>query len=442
MNLPMIDLIRAAKVALCLTVISSTASLGLAQQGYLKPTFHQRANYSQAPPMTGAMLAGGPAAAQGNQFMDVQGNSIVMPASYYQSSPTCYNGYPGGATGDPMAVDFGGYGQDQCGPHYFDISADVVFLQGEDLFNGVASFGSVTAAANAPKILDPNTSGSDYEPGWRITGRYDVGALAVLEATYMGLYDLGFNDRITSAQGSLLLPVPPVPTNNQLQSVFSGFGAPTPIAGLDAANVYSLNYEADLQSTEFSYRRYWLGNNPRVSGTWLIGARYIRLTESIQFNVEDSFDVPGPDDTSSRLWDAENDMVGFQLGGDGWISLRQGLRVGGEMKAGIYNNRFKFRHAGDFPEGVTPGVGVDPPPADFSSLTEGNQVAFAAEGEVSMVIDILPSWSIRGGYQVLFLNSLATVGGNIDQTNISNTAVLTQADAVYHGFHGGVEWIW
>ncbi|MCG8449924.1 MAG: hypothetical protein MI725_10135, partial [Pirellulales bacterium] len=153
--------------------------------------------------------------------------------------------------------------------------------------------------------------------------------------------------------------------------------------------------------------------------------------------------IPGPNDTARRIWDSENDLVGFQFGGDGWLCLRQGLRVGAEAKTGVYNNRFKFRHMGDFP--ANPGglpSGVAPPPDDFDVRAEGNQVAFAAEGRVSMVADILPSWSLRGGYQVLYLNSLATAGGNVDQSNISNTAVLTQADALYHGFHGGLEYIW
>jgi hypothetical protein len=133
------------------------------------------------------------------------------------------------------------------------------------------------------------------------------------------------------------------------------------------------------------------------------------------------------------LWSADNDMVGFQFGGDGWICLRQGLRLGGETKAGIYNNRFKYRHATDVPD---PGVTN----VDFSS--DGNQVAFAGEGSIDLVADILPSFSIRGGYRVMYMSSLATVGNNIDPANAFSTTVLTQADALYHGFHAGLEYIW
>ena len=124
-------------------------------------------------------------------------------------------------------------------------------------------------------------------------------------------------------------------------------------------------------------------------------------------------------------------MVGFQLGGDGWITLRQGLRVGGETKAGLYNNHFKFRHAATLPSGT-----------DFDVETKGDQVAFAAESSASVVVDLLPSWSFRGGYRVLYLSSLSTAGSNIEVSNINSTAVYSQAHAIYHGFNGGFEYVW
>jgi len=438
MKLPILCLLPATRVAAFLLLALVGANITWAQGNYVQPRFSQQGKAAQPmPAFPGALLAGGPAAAQGNQFMDVAGNSIVMPANYCQSCPGGCSSYGGscqgcpGGYGDPMGVDFGGYGQDQCGPHYFDISAEVVFMAGEELFDGLGAFGAVTASTDSPRVLNPNSSDGNYEPGWRIAGRYDIGALAVLEATYMGMYDTRFRDSVTSTEASNNPPNTPF----SLVSVFSDFGI-NPIDGVDQGEVYAINYESDLQSTEFSYRRYWVGQNPRISGTWLLGARYLRMTDTLRFDAE-AF-MAGSEVNSRRTWDSENDMVGFQFGGDGWICLRQGLRIGGEAKTGFYNNRFKFRHSGDFPA-LAQGAN---PPADFDVSAEGNQVAFAAEGGITMVADILPSWSIRGGYQVLYLNSLATAGGNVDQSNISSTAVLTQAHALYHGFHGGVEWIW
>jgi hypothetical protein len=41
-----------------------------------------------------------------------------------------------------------------------------------------------------------------------------------------------------------------------------------------------------------------------------------------------------------------------------------------------------------------------------------------------------------------FLNSLATAGGNVNPANYFSTNVTTQSDALYHGFSGGMEFIW
>nr|MBA3484175.1 hypothetical protein [Pirellulales bacterium] len=154
---------------------------------------------------------------------------------------------------------------------------------------------------------------------------------------------------------------------------------------------------------------------------------YIRMTEDLNF---DAIALLGD---SSIDWVADNDLVGAQLGGDGWIALRQGLRLGGEAKAGIYNNRFKYSKVTAIP---------DPDITNVDFQTDGNQVAFAGEASLDLVADILPSMSLRGGYQVLYLNSLVTVGNNIDPNDITSTVLFTQDDALYHGFRGGIEYIW
>lgn len=378
---------------------------------------------AQAPGgMPAAPLAGGYAATAGGAYMDVHGNPIVMPASYCEPGAygqMCPDGGGCGGYADEGYADFGGASSpDQCGPHYFDIAVAAVGLASEDAFQDVPALASIGVAG--PLILDPGALNDNVEPGWQIAARLDFGPLSVLEATYMGLYDLGFNDQVVSTE------VTPDGSNFQLNSVFSDYGL-TPIAGIDQAAVYTLDYQSDLQSTEFSYRRYWVGYNPRISGTYLAGFRYLRMTEDL------SFDADALLGDGSLDWSADNDLVGGQFGGDGWIALRQGLRLGGEAKAGIYNNRFKYRHATAIPDGAVTNV-------DFS--TDGNQVAFATEATLDLVADILPSFSLRGGYRVLYMNSLVTVGNNIDSDDITSTAVLSQADALYHGFHGGIEYIW
>lgn len=425
-----------ARLALGVAGVLPAAGLATAEQGYVAPTFSPMGrNFHQASPIPTHMipggmaspLAGGPAAAGGDQYIDVHGNPIIMPASYCGPAGYCPPGAGGmgGGFGDPMAVDFGGYAEDQIGPHYYDITFGAVFLTPDSAFDGVGPLASVTAGPAAPRILDPSDSIDEYEPGWHIGFRIDLGPLSVFEANYMGVYDFGFSESVRSVD----VTTQPPGQDFQLFTVFSNFGVPTPIDGLDDGSVYTLNYDADLQSTELSYRRYWVGNSPRVSGTYLLGFRYVRMTEQFDFDIEA---LAGD---SALQWATANDVLGFQLGGDGWLGLRQGLRIGCEGKAGIYNNRYEFSGTGTFP-----GVGNSPP--DYNVVVDGNELAFVGEAGVSMVADILPSWSIKGGYQVYYLDNLATVAGNIDTTTILPPVVNSEDDALYHGFSASMEYVW
>ncbi len=437
--------------AICLTVGLVTLGMGRQscwsqQQGYYPPAMNMQPGMlpagqggnmhyaSQIPANMASPLAGGPAAATGGQFVDAHGNQIVMPANYCQSCPP--GGYEGcsamgGAYGDPMAVDFSGYTEDQIGPHYFDVAVDTVFLTPDSLLGAeipaFTSYGiGLAVGQTINPFLDPSGQDEDYQAGWRVAMRYDLGALSVLEATYTGIYDLDFRQSVVSTQVGTMMP-------NQLFSIFSqyGFNPAGFINEFDQAQVHNLEYDSDLQSTEISYRRYWVGNNPRVSGTYLLGARYVRMTEDLVFSAE------ALNGSGFLGTDSENDLVGFQFGGDGWIGVRQGLRFGCEGKAGVYNNRFKFNSNSN----VTSVSSVLQPAED------GNQVAFVAEGGASFVADILPSWSVRGGYQVMYINELVLVGNNFSSAQFASVpvtpaALATGGHALYHGFHAGLEYVW
>ena len=82
-----------------------------------------------------------------------------------------------------------------------------------------------------------------------------------------------------------------------------------------------------------NYRRYWVGFSPCVSGTILAGFRYTRLHEDF------IFDTTG-EATGNYNTRTENNLAGFQTGGDVWVHIWQGLRVGAEGKVGIADNHY------------------------------------------------------------------------------------------------------
>ena len=331
----------------------------------------------------------------------------------------------GGGYGDPMAVDFGGYTEDQIGPHYFDFSFGAVFLQTDDLMAGVGPLGSITAGPAAPRILDPRCEREIIDAGWQVAVRYDLGPLSVVRGNLHGSLRHGLHRHGQLESATTNPPNQP----NQLFTVFSNFGVPFPIDGLDDAENLTADYQSDLQSTELSYRRYWVGNSSRLSGTYLLGFRYVRMTEQFNFNSEALLG------NTSLSWGGGNDILGFQFGGDGWYGLRQGLRIGWMAKQACTTIAMTFIGYRNFAD-------MGNSPEDYYASTEGDNVAFVGETGISMVMDLLPSWSLRGGYNILYMDNLATVGANVDTTTFVPTTFAVKDDLLFHGFNVGTEYVW
>jgi putative beta barrel porin BBP7 len=283
--------------------------------------------------------------------------------------------------------------------------------------------------------------------GFRAIGRYDICALSVVEFGYTGIYDFSDSATVTdtSRPGNLysLFSRPTPGTGN------FGINPPTVSTGInplpftEQAIQQSISFKSDLQTAEISYRRYWLGWSPRISGTLLAGFRYTKVNEDFEF---DSLGSPNTFTVSNPAFeyrtDAVNNLSGFQAGGDGWISLTQGLRLGAEGKAGIYDNHYNLQSS--ILEGNVGSLSNVITPDKF----DGDKVAFIGEASVDLVADITPSISLRAGYEVLFLDSLVLAGDNFNQTspfgNQGTRVPFVDNDGklFYSGAHAGVEYTW
>lgn len=412
----------------------------------------------------------------GDPLVDAHGDPAVIPVQYASSG-----GY-GGGYGAP------GYAADTNGLRYFDIACEFVAYKRDDLFKNRVDFTSLgfTTDGTPPNIVMSSDDLSlDYEPGFRLTGRYDVGALSVVEISYMGIFDM-------TSSAAVRATTPGTQITGNLFSPFTNFGGGflpesvvDPLEGgfnannleqyeeTDRATEHSLIYTSDLQNAEANYRRYWVGHHPRVSGTLLAGFRYTKLNESFRFNTvgNDFFPLAGggvPTDppvdstspdavgTSSYQILADNDLAGFQTGGDVWVTVVQGLHFGADAKLGIFNNDYELETVFQTSDGG---------PEQFSEMTGNDQAAFLGELRLMLVADLLPNLSLRGGYEVLFMNSVALVGQNFNPgspygftgADISGDGMgdndpsivpprdqfrLDQGNVAFHGWNVGFEYIW
>ena len=444
-----------------------------------------------------------------NSYVDTHGNSVVVPANYAADcGDECYSGDCYGDCGYPPACDcysecsdgsgcdcggggcgncgcggcgncgcgYGGYGYggswqdprsgtdppfpqdvenysllppgrtEQCGPHYFDVRMEAIYMTRDETFRTPVDFTSQNAAG--PIMLTSGQLDFDYETGFRILGRYDVGPLAVIEFGYWGLDNLDSTAQFSNPDGdSYSLFSDFVRQPLLLPATVENTGGALPWTERSAIDRISL--ESELHTAEFNYRRYWVGFNPMVSGTLLAGFRFTRLREDFQF-----YTMGAPEltfDAASGQYDEniKNDMAGFQAGGDVWVHIRQGLRIGAEGKVGLLNNHYTL-------DNTWTGVGQNNnsgPPPNFTEHFEKDQPALTVDASADVVWDIAPSWSIRAGYEIFFLNSVLLAGENFNTGTIYGPAqdvflpervpyVNNQGDAFYHGAHLGAEFTW
>ncbi len=340
---------------------------------------------------------------------------------------------PGGGIGDPSLDAYGSpnVGVDQNGPHYFDFSAEALYWQKER--SGDPSVDFVKAGINGPTVIGTDNLDFNKEAGMRLIGRYDVGALTLLEVGYSGLFEWGSVQQVNDAGGIFFTPF----SNFGVGFDTNGDGIPDQAVGgaglnsTEAATSVRVESLSELHNAEISFRRYWIGYHPRVTGTLLMGARYTRLTEDLNINTI----AIGSAQFATQT---ENNLVGFQLGGDVWIAVRQGIRIGGQGKAGIYNNRMES----------AANISSTDLAGPLSEFVRGDRVSFIGEGGVSMICDVLPSVSLRAGYDVLFINTVALASNNFNFDNAPflggtrSPFLIEESSALYHGFHAGMEYTW
>jgi hypothetical protein len=477
------------------TILSPVAIIGQSRYGDGGPGAPGATQALYVAPSQGPMAVPSP-------YVDAYGNQMIVPAGFSQSCgqggscPQCggYGVCDGGGCGGGRCGDGGcgeggcgggGYGGcsgcsggpcgpcpmgaggtdppvgydlmndagiqgdlvDQRGPHNWDVRAEAVVMSRDKTFDESIAF--TAQNVGGPVVLSSNQLdfGSDNW-GFRVMGRYDVCPLSVIEVGYMGIFDFQASASVSD------------PTNN----LFSLFSRPAPGTGIfgispvgvnlpggpnpftERASFQSIDLESNLQSAEVSYRRYWLGYWPRVSGTLLAGARYVKIGEDFEFFSQGSEVLPQPQPQNvlaSLRYDVntDNNLAGAQAGGDVWVSLMQGLRIGTEGKAGVYNNNSKLTN-----RIVTSPVGVQPPSL-FEQFRENN-IAFVGEASVDVVADLFPSLSLRAGYEVLFVDSLILAGDNFNQVSPYGNQGTRQpfvddhGELFYHGAHFGVEYIW
>ncbi len=323
-----------------------------------------------------------------------------------------------------------------CAPHWFDVHAEAVFLRRDEdatyqEFTRLGPLGEAVITSN-DLALD------SLDPSLRITGTWQTGPGSNLEFTYFGLNE-------SSAQAEAFSAI------DQLYAAFDNFslddnGFPDPQAEIEQvhqAQYQRVNLDSDFDSLELNYRRRWMGPTCLVQGSWLVGVRYFTLEDKLQFYSfadRDLIDPPGEESGGEAWYDLKtrNYMTGAQFGGDVWMCLVPGLRLGLDGKAGIYGNNVKV-------DTTMYGYDIYDNYLGFISpeALGNDKVSFIGELQFLMTYQISHNFTVRGGYQMLFVEGVATALDNFNPAINERVPFVADGGSLfYDGFTIGAEWMW
>jgi hypothetical protein len=308
-----------------------------------------------------------------------------------------------------------------CAPRYFDLSLEAMWLQRDGERNILLSSNGI--AGNS--ALSTNQFRYGERPSFRFTGWLPFRSLGNLEFTYYGLFHHAAQVQANSPGDNLF-------------SALSNFGT-QPFGGFKEdgnARYQREEISSTFDNFEMNYRRHWQGADCRLQGSWVLGCRYFKFDEDFDF-----VSVSPLNAGQLRYHiNATNSLVGAQTGGDSWICLIPGVRLGGEFKAGVYGN-----HSSQGSRFTATSLAVP-----YTESAGSNDVAFVSDAALFVTWRINYQLNLKIGYNFLFVDGLTLASENFNKTPPSTfvngsgrVATLNDnGNVFYNGYSLGFEYNW
>jgi hypothetical protein len=402
-----------------------------------------------APPDAGGMgpqaLMGGDPSMMGGPMM----GGGMMGGGMHGGDPGLMGncGYCGGMGCDACGRGSGGLGNGLLGDvfglvapypdggcaavRWYDFSVDFMRLRRENAGRNAVF---ATDGVNGDPVLSLDDIDLSEESSFRFSAMFQFGPGSSVEFTYFGLF---YWDSRATATGA-----------DSLFSAYSEFGL-NPIGGYvetDASDLQYIDYESTFDSFEVNFRQRCMAPNCRYQGSWLAGVRYFKLDEDFNYFTQSPANAGLPPDdftpVSLTNINVHNNLVGAQVGGDLWVCVLPGLRVGGELKAGVYHNHMALDNT----------IAVNTGALPYLEELTANDVAFVGQADLMMTYRLNYQWTLRAGYQFLFVDGVALAGENFNPVPppsfapppgvVRTASINDNGNVFYHGWNLGLEFMW
>ena len=336
---------------------------------------------------------------------------------------------PNGLLGDVLGV-VAPYPDGGCAaPRWFDFAVDYMNIKRDNTGRNLAL---TSQGIQGPIVLETDDLDfGGYRSGFRFTAAMQLAAANSLEFNYFGQLNYASTATVRSP-------------NDQLFSVFSQFGLFPPFGfqDTDFSDFQQIQYTSEFDSFEINTRYRWMAPNCRYQGSWTLGVRHFILDEKFRYNTASSFNgfvtPDGPMAARAQFdVDTTNNLTGIQIGTDLWICLLPGLRAGGEIQAGVYGNHINSNFT----------YGSNVVASDYIERLNTNDVSFIGQANLLATYRINYQWTLRGGYQFLFVEGVALAPENFNTIPpLLNpprpTFIDDDGNVFYHGWNVGLEFMW
>lgn len=258
-------------------------------------------------------------------------------------------------------------------------------------------------------LVDTGSLDLGYHLGPRVFATYTTEEGSGFEMGFFGVYGEDATRRVEAAN-SLRLP--------------DALGLPGATTDYWQADTMAIHYAAELNSVEVNV----LFAEPNQPLTVLLGGRFIRLDEQLTLTTFN--------DARYSAYDVRtrNDMFGIQ-GGGRWRQCFGAFEVSLSSTAGIYDNEALQR---TFATDNNRSVVLRDDETRVAVAT------FVCEGNLQAIYHFSPHWSLRAGYNAMWMQGVARAPDQLDFTtnSVSGQRIVTRQEALLHGANVGVEAQW
>ena len=254
------------------------------------------------------------------------------------------------------------------------------------------------------------------------------------EARYFGLFPDNASATLTGAQVSAvgLRGFDRLGFNGQPLDQFFANGTSQTVSR--DTDINSLEFNLLRNGGRFSTRRGRQGNFELLGGF-----RYFEFDERFTYSTAD-----GATPIDYTL-EADNTLLGFQLGSRAEICATKRLRFAGGVRTGIFNNHVNTRQGIADPTGanfaqVTPLGGN--PQQNFDFRDEQDDVAILSEIDLGLIFQFSQKARIRVGYRALGIAGVALATDQIPfefDNLLATERANTNGDLLLHGGYVGTE---